>query len=293
MWEDERPNGRKKSKLTLIVVSVAVILVLAVTFLALRTNPHTPAGHEGYVKESPRLFGAGGFQGSIKGPGNFGVSLWRNQVENIDVRPKTYAENFQILAKDELNVSFRFQAIIKIKSGSVQKVVEEFGGAEFYRRYIHEPLRSMVRNNVQTLNSTEIKTQREKIADSVLSELKIYLAKTPFVVVTGVVGNIDYPKVVTDAVEKKLAADQLLKEKETQKAIAKKDAEIRIEEARGIAKAQQIINSTLTPNYLQHEAIQAQLKMATSPNHTTVYIPSGSNGIPIVEMIKRPSRAKK
>ena len=82
--------------------------------------------------------------------------------------------------------------------------------------------------------------------------------------------------------EKKLAAMQLLQEKETQKEIAQKDAEIRIEEAKGIAQAQEIINATLTENYLQHEAINAQKPMANSPNHTTVYIPVGSNGIPIV-----------
>ena len=79
-----------------------------------------------------------------------------------------------------------------------------------------------------------------------------------------------------------LAAQQLLEEKATQKEIAKKDAEIKIEEAKGIARAQKIINETLTANYLQHEAIMAQQKMASSPNHTTVYIPVGSNGIPIV-----------
>ena len=82
--------------------------------------------------------------------------------------------------------------------------------------------------------------------------------------------------------EKKLAAMQLLQQKETQKEIAQKDAEIRIEEAKGIAQAQEIINTTLTENYLQHEAINAQRAMANSPNHTTVYIPVGSNGIPIV-----------
>ena len=77
-------------------------------------------------------------------------------------------------------------------------------------------------------------------------------------------------------------AQQLLDEKKVQKEIAKRDAEIRIEEAKGIAESQKIINETLTPNYLQHEAIQAQREMANSPNHTTVYIPVGSNGMPIV-----------
>jgi regulator of protease activity HflC (stomatin/prohibitin superfamily) len=68
--------------------------------------------------------------------------------------------------------------------------------------------------------------------------------------------------------------------------MAKKDAEIRIADAHGLSEAQKIINSTLTDRYLQHEAIQAQLKMANSPNHTTVYIPSGLNGIPLIKNIK-------
>ena len=144
----------------------------------------------------------------------------------------------------------------------------------------------MVRKNVQTLESRQAKEKRTEIALAVMTELKEYLAKTPFIAISGVVGNIDYPKVVTEVVEKNLAAKQLWDEKETQCEIAKKDAEIRVEEAKGIAEAQRIINSTLTLNYLQHEAINAQLQMASSPNHTTVYIPSEVNGIPIIETIK-------
>ena len=251
------------------------------------SNPSTPAGHEGYVKENPRVWGNGGFKGALKGPANFGVSVWRNEVENVDFRPTTYSETFNILAKDELNISFRFQTIIKIKPGSIKSVVEEYAGSKFYNRFVKEPLRAMIRKNVQVLDSREVKEKRTQIADAVMKELKQYLASTPFIAISGVVGNIDYPKVVTEAVEKKLAAKQLLDEKTTQREIAKKDAEIRIEEARGIAEAQKIINSTLTQNYLQHEAINAQLKMASSPNHTTVYIPSGANGIPLVGTIKK------
>lgn len=266
------------------------ILLALITFSFLLsgcTNPSTPAGHEGYVKENPRVWGKGGFRGALKGPANYGVSLWRNEVENVDFRPQTYAESFKILAKDELNITFRFQTIIKIKSGTIKSVVEEYAGSKFYPRYIKEPLRAMVRKNVQSLESRQVKEKRPEIAQAVMGELRAYLKDTPFIPVSGVVGNIDYPKVVTEAVEKKLAAKQLLDEKETQREIAKKDAEIRIEEAKGIAEAQRIINSTLTKNYLQHEAINAQLKMASSPNHTTVYIPAGANGIPIVETIAK------
>src|SRR4051812_5177960 len=57
--------------------------------------------------------------------------------------------------------------------------------------------------------------------------------------------------------------------------VEKRKAEIRVEEAKGIAKSQEIINATLTDKYLMHEAIKAQERMAGSPSHTQIYIPSG------------------
>jgi hypothetical protein len=71
--------------------------------------------------------------------------------------------------------------------------------------------------------------------------------------------------------------------------VEKQKAEIRIVDAEGIARSQQIINATLTDRYLQHEAIQAQAQMANSPNHTTIYIPSGNNGIPLVKTVDEPA----
>lgn len=268
-----------KKSLALFIISASLVTAC--------TNPSTPAGHEGYVKETPLLFGHGGFVGSMQGPATFGFSFFRNEVENVDFRPKTYAENFKILTKDELNITVRWQTVLKIKTGHIKEVIENYSGDQFYQRFIKEPLRSMVRKHVQTLNSREVKQKRDLIAELVKTELLQYLNNTPFMVMSGVVGNIDYPAIVTEAVGKKMAAKQLLDEKQTQIEIAKKDAEIRIEEAKGIAEAQRIINTTLTQNYLQHEAINAQLKMAESPNHTTVYIPSGSNGIPLIRNIHR------
>lgn len=246
------------------------------------SNPHTPAGNEGFVFEDPRVYGKGGFRGVIKGPGNYGASLWRNKVMNIDMRPTTYNEDLQILAKDDLNITLHFHAVLSIKEDSVKAVVQKYGAENWYKRFIKEPFRKFIRNSVQHYSSREIKANRDIIANEIREELMQHVQGTPFLLVSLVVGNIDYPSVVATAVEKKLAAQQLLEEKTVQKQIAQRDAEIKIEEAKGIAEAQKIINTTLTANYLQHEAIKAQEKMAGSPNHTTVYIPVGPNGIPIV-----------
>ena len=246
------------------------------------TNPHAPAGQEGYVFEDPRVLGEGGFRGAVRGPGNYGISAFRNRIINIDTRPTTFTEEFSILVKDDLNVAFRVHAVMKVEEGQVQAVVERFGAESWYARFLKEPFRTIVRESVQEYTSRELKAERETIAQTIETALNTYLDNTPFAVVRLAVGNIDYPPVVSQAVEKKLAAKQLLEEKETQKEIAQRDAEIRIEEAKGIAEAQKIINQTLTANYLQHEAIEAQRTMANSPNHTTVYIPVGPNGLPLV-----------
>lgn len=267
----------------------SIIIVIGLSFLVATTlgsggctNPHSPAGHEGYVFEDPRVIGQGGFRGAVHGPGNYGISAWRNRVVNIDMRPTTYTEEFSILVKDDLNVAFRVHAVMKVEQGHVQSVVEEFGAENWYPRFIKEPFRTIVRQSVQEYSSRELKAKRDTIARTIETELSGYLESTPFEAVRLAVGNIDYPPVVSQAVEKKLAAKQLLEEKATQREIAQRDAEIRVEEAKGIAAAQKIINATLTPNYLQHEAIQAQRVMANSPNHTTVYIPVGPNGLPLV-----------
>jgi hypothetical protein len=62
------------------------------------------------------------------------------------------------------------------------------------------------------------------------------------------------------------------------------DAQERYQEAVGIRRAQDVISSTLTSQYLQYEAIQAQRAVATSGrNNTLVYLPSGTSGVPLVQ----------
>ncbi len=63
--------------------------------------------------------------------------------------------------------------------------------------------------------------------------------------------------------------------------VAQQKAQIKVAEANGIAESQHIINGTLTPLYLQHEAIQAQ----ESQSNKIIYVPSGDQGIPLVQTV--------
>jgi len=75
---------------------------------------------------------------------------------------------------------------------------------------------------------------------------------------------------------------------EAQTEIVKAKAEQRYQESIGIRRAQDEIAKTLTPLYIQHEAIQAQERMAVSgKNNTSIYIPSGVNGVPMVNDVSQ------
>jgi regulator of protease activity HflC (stomatin/prohibitin superfamily) len=246
------------------------------------TNPSVPAGHEGYRVNKPYFMGKHEFIDTLKGPVSTGLA-WRDFVDPvIDMRPQTYSEDFEILSKDNLNVKFQAHAIIKLRDGSCQEVVEEYGGADWYARNVKEPYRTMVRESVRPNMAYEIKDRSEAIAGDILADMQTRYEDTPIEVVSVTVGNIDYPDEVNNAIKEKLAAEQTLQKKEIEEKIAERDAKIRVKESEGIAESQRIINETLTPNYLQHEALKVQEKLAQSPNTTIIYIPVGQSGIPIV-----------
>jgi hypothetical protein len=82
----------------------------------------------------------------------------------------------------------------------------------------------------------------------------------------------------------KITKQKILTAKQEAQIVAAHDATIqakadqRVIEAKGIKAAQALINNTLTPLYVQHEAIQAQ---EHDPGRT-VYIPVGPQGVPLV-----------
>jgi hypothetical protein len=79
-------------------------------------------------------------------------------------------------------------------------------------------------------------------------------------------------------------ARQQAKITRAQIAATQANAEKRYQESVGIRRAQDEIAKSLTGQYLQHEAIQAQKAVSTSGrNNTIIYVPSGANGVPLVQ----------
>lgn len=273
-------------------------------------NPFTPAGYVGYLTKGAVL-GKSSFYGVQRGPTSAGRT-WLLDVTNVSVTPYTYSEDFSndeaVLSRDNLKIAFRVHTVWRVDEAKVPlfmdrysttisaKVIETEPDAIVkiaYGNFVREPLRTFARDEVQRRNGLEVKEALIAIGDAVLERIRRYADGSPFIITSVVVGNVQYPAEVADAVSRKLAATQELQRKDTEIAIEQKEREKREVQARGIANSMQIIRGQLSPMYIQHEAIEAQKQMVNSPNHTVVYIPVGPMGVPLTGTLNLPQSVRK
>jgi regulator of protease activity HflC (stomatin/prohibitin superfamily) len=281
----------------LAIIPVALIALAVVWFLGSK-NPVTPAGYVGYLTQGA-VFGKTKYIGLQTGPTSSGRT-WLLSVSNVSITPYTYTENFTggetVLSKDNLKIGFSVHLLWKIRPEKVEDFIEHYstlyGGEKdddivetAYKNFLQQPLRTFARDEVQQLDGLSIKDSITPVGQRIFKRVSELTKDTPFEVTSVVVGNIQYPDQVANAVSLKLAATQDLERKEIEIEQAKKDKEKRIIEAEAIAKSMDVINQQLTALYVQHEAIEAQKAMVGSPNHTTIYIPVGPMGVPIVNTI--------
>jgi regulator of protease activity HflC (stomatin/prohibitin superfamily) len=273
-------------------------LGVVIIWLAGSRNPFTPAGYVGYLTKGA-VFGRSSFYGVQRGPTSPGRT-WLLHATNISVTPYTYSEDFTgndaVLSKDNLKIAFRVHTVWRVDESRVPLFMERFSTTVSertmeqepdaivkvaYEHFIREPLRTFARDEVQQRNGLEVKDALISIGDAVLARIRPYAADSPFIISSVVVGNIQYPAEIADAVSRKLAATQDLQRKDTEIEIERKERTKREVQAQGIANAMEIIRGQLSGMYIQHEAIEAQKAMVNSPNHTVVYIPVGPMGVPL------------
>ena len=260
------------------------------------TNEVTPEGYQGYIFHVPLLVGEAGFVGTQKGPTSTGVT-WRQYVVNVDVRPKNYTEDFQVLSKDNLMVGFQAHARIAIRDSGVKQLVEELGSGqpvgqdgppEWFVRAVRQNYRSAVRDTVYTYDAYDIQAKTQDIGIKILQRLRDEYAETPIEIEAISIGNIAYPEAINAEIQRKLAAEQDLERMGRERQIAEQEAQIMVTQAKGRAAAQRIVNETLTPLYVQHEMLEGFRALSKSPRVTIVSTPTGDGGSPVLVSIPSP-----
>ena len=97
-----------------------------------------------------------------------------------------------------------------------------------------------------------------------------------------IIRSLTLPENIVTAIEDKLTQQEYLRSYEFRLETAAKEAQRKINEAKGIQQAQRIIGESLTSEVLAFEGIKATRELAKSQNAKIVVIGSGKNGLPLI-----------
>lgn len=149
--------------------------------------------------------------------------------------------------------------------------------------------RNSVYEQASRIDSLIMHTQRDELAAAIFKSLQAELDandKGVFTVTRVVIRSLTTDPAIEKAIQEAVAAQKQLETTKQRIAIAEAEAQVEIKRAEGVARANQIINQSLTREYLQHESNLALHKFAEKGGTTTVVIPANMQTAPLINIGK-------
>ncbi|GLB51376.1 membrane protein [Neptunitalea chrysea] len=266
-------NGISKQLIAIIVI---VVIGLIIVFKSAITIGSGEAG----VMYKP--FGGGVVTDQAPlGEGIHIVGPW-NKVFIYETRQQQLSEKMNVLSSNGLDI--KLDATVWFKP-EVYKLglLHQQKGEEYVQRIIIPALRSATRSIIGRYTPEELySSKRDTIQLEILNATKSIL-ETQYVDLEKVlVRDITLPVTIKDAIERKLRQEQESLEYEFRLTKAQKEAERQKIEAEGKARANEILNASLTDRILKEKGIQATLELSKSTNAKVIVIGSGKDGLPII-----------
>jgi len=194
---------------------------------------------------------------------------------------QTYSERVAILTEDELHINLIVSVTLRPNQAELPELELEVG-RDYYNRVVRPEFVSITRNVFASYKYSVVSPESPRIENDIFNRL-VERTKGKHLQIDDItVDHIEYPPIVTTAVNTKLAIEQEIEQKDYEQKIAEKDAEIQRILARGQRDAQVIIETGLTKLYLQYKALEVQDRLAVSPNAKFYFIPTGKDGLPII-----------
>jgi len=149
---------------------------------------------------------------------------------------------------------------------------------------VYREARGAVYEEIAKIDSLELHKLRDALQTSIQNSLQDRLAQKDgqaLVISRVVVRALNTDPSIEASIREAVANQKKLEAKQISVDIAKKDAEIEIERARGIAEANSIINDSLTAEYLQHE-INVALQSFAENEGQLVVMPANMQGFDVI-----------
>lgn len=260
------------------IVPIIIVVVIAIIFIA-NSTVNINSGEAGVLF---KRFGGGVVTDEAPMKEGFHIVAPWNTVFVYEVRQQTIDESMQVLSSNGLDI--KLDATIWFEPTYDQLgLLHKERGDKYISRLIQPAVRSATRTVVGRYKPEELYAQkRESIQNEMYDETQ-QLLKNQYVQVNRIlVRDVSLPPTIKQAIERKLKQEQESLEYEFRLEKATKEKQ-RVEiEAEGKARANEILNSSLTDKVLREKGIQATIELSKSENSKVIVIGSGKDGMPII-----------
>jgi regulator of protease activity HflC (stomatin/prohibitin superfamily) len=235
-------------------------------------------GEKGVLFEK---FGGGLDKENVYPQGFHIIAPW-NTLHVYDVKLNDTFEKMEVLSKNGLSIkidlSFRYSPVPE----DIGYLHDEIG-RDYLERIIKPEIRSVTREVIGNYLPEELySTKREAIEDEIYARTKDNIEAKYLRLDAILIRDVTLPQTLRTAIEQKLKQEQESLEYEFKIDKAQKEAERKEIEANGIAKFQQIVNRTITPQLLKWKGVEATQEISKSPNSKVIVIGNGDGDLPII-----------
>ncbi len=207
-------------------------------------------------------------------------------IDLTDLTPKA-ADN---LSLRDMDVTVFYKAA----SGQIADLYVKYANAHHYDResdsyfpayrLVYREARRAAYETVAEIDSLTMHKKREQIADSIEARLQETLDSNDpgvFEVTRVVIRSVLTDPSIEESIREAVANQKRLEAKQVMVEIERKNAEIEAIRAQGIANANDIINKTLTTEYLQHE-LNLTLQKFAETGANTIVVPANMHGFNMI-----------
>ncbi len=251
------------------VVGIAALLVLVIAIFGSFTQ--VGVGEVGIVKhcgaidtDHPDVFD----------PGIHTKVPFRDDVVIFDTRIQKEQVDSSAASKDGVTIHSTITINFHIEAAKAPLILQNIG-ANYKERIIDQQIQQAFKDVTAQYAGLELIQKREEVAIKAKGVLKDKLSPYFIVVDEFTIPNYEFPKEFNDAIlATQVANQQNLQAKQLQEK-ARTEAETALIVAQGLANAQKAQATTLTPEYLQLQAINkwnGQLPQYLTPNTPLPFI---------------------
>jgi len=202
-------------------------------------------------------------------------------VTKMSVRTQEVLEHAAVPSKEGLNVELEVSLLGHLDGEKASFVYQKIG-PDYSTVVVKPQFRSAIRDVTANYEAKDLYTStRDKVQLEIQEGLAKSLGTRGWVVEQVLLRRITLPKMVSDAIDAKLAADQQAQQMKFVLDKERQEAERKRIEAQGIQDFQKIVSQGINEQLLRWKGIEATKGLAESHN-TKIIIIGGKDGLPLI-----------